>query len=121
MSDDDVKRVDLGQLTELSTGSVTEGTFLQRAGVGLFYRVLFTTVVIIAAAVTYLLWKTPSFPGDLTASPDTAAVLRMIAEQRSEVFANFLSFLEKLVIGVFLPLMTAILGYLFGTRQAADE
>lgn len=103
------------------TGSVSErGTFIQRAGVNLFYSILLLTALILLGLFLYLLLKTPA----LSISPSSeiqAATVQVITQERQIVFANFLSGIEKIIIAFCLPIITAILGYLFGTRADRDS
>jgi len=103
-------------------GWFQEGTFLQRAGLGLFYRVLLATTSVLLFLFGYLFWGTPPYPDTSQSSgvlPDSLS-FRLIAEQRSEVFQNFIEGVERIVVAIFLPLLTAILGYLFATRETAE-
>jgi hypothetical protein len=100
-------------------GSITEkGTYLQRAGVSLFYWVLGFTTFICVALFAYLLIKTPGFPcpSGCATITDTTYV-HMIAEQRALVFSNFLEAVSRLLLNLCLPLLTGILGYLFGQQK----
>ncbi len=112
-------RVNLLELTKniAPEGSVREkGSFLQRSGVALFYAMLILTALILIALFLYLLIKTPSF----SISPSTAldaTTTQTLLQERQSVFTNFISGIEKIVIAFCLPILTAILGYLFGTRE----
>jgi hypothetical protein len=112
-------RVDLETLTQnlAPKGSVREqGTFLQRSGVNLFYAMLILTAVILIALFLYLLIDTPAF----SISPSSALdenTGKTLLQERQTVFTNFLSGIEKIVIAFCLPILTAILGYLFGTSE----
>jgi hypothetical protein len=102
----------------LPPGSVHSGTYLQRAGMKLFGWILILAGAILLMAFVYVGVYTPSMPSvPANGTPSDSIVARLIIEQRATVFANFTGILEKLVIGFSLPLMTAILGYLFGTGQ----
>ena len=117
-------------LTDLADSFVPEGTihekgtFLQRAGVKLFYRVLSLTALVILALFIYLLMETPSFPKTETLSasaPTDSLTFDRIVSQRKAVFENFIDAIDKIVVGILLPLLTAILGYLFGTRETEND
>lgn len=96
-------------------GQVHEkGTFLQRSGVNLFYAVLSLTTLILIGLFLYLFIMTPSYSP--TAYLDTNTNQGLIQE-RHVVFSNFTSGIEKIIIAFCLPILTAILGYLFGTRE----
>lgn len=96
--------------------------FLQKAGVWLFYSVLLVMSLVLGALFWYLFSKTPAFP-ELTAGtssfPDSLSAVSL-ASQRTEVFGNFIMGVEKILVAVFLPVLTAILGYLFGTRGTGE-
>ena len=99
-------------------GDIKPETYLQRAGVDIFKWVLWFTVFISVALFSYLLLKMPAVPGlsGSGAAPDTAYV-RVILEQRAQVFNNFSEGVSRLLLNLCLPLLTAILGYLFGQRK----
>ena len=76
-------------------------------------------MIVLVLLIVYLFVQMPAMPatssGALSTS-DTVA-LRVSAEQRSIVFQQFITSVEKVIIAFFLPMLTAILGYLFGTRE----
>jgi hypothetical protein len=85
----------------------------------LFGLVLLLVGSILLLAFIYVWVYTPAMPRvPIQGTPSDSVVARLIVEQRATVFTNFVSIVEKLVIGFSLPIMTAILGYLFGTGQA---
>lgn len=106
---------------KLPPKSVTEkGTFLQKSGVYLFYSVLILTALILLGLFLYLLCITPSF----IVSPATAIdanTSQVLIQERQTVFGNFTAGVEKTIIAFCFPLLTGILGYLFGTREASNS
>lgn len=113
------------------------GTFLQRSGVTLFIVVLTVVLLVLIALFVNLfneLAQVPSAPGGdaLKAAfqrGDTVQTLRLAAHyravsdvvvaQRDSAWAHFIQGVKELVVGVFLPLLSGILGYIFGTRSEA--
>jgi hypothetical protein len=96
-------------------------TYLQRAGVKLFRWVLWSTMAALAALFLYLLWqlwKTPALENLQSGTAIDTTLLRVAVEQREAVFDNFLEGVRTVIVNVFLPLLTAILGYIFGTSDA---
>ncbi|HEV3051811.1 MAG TPA: hypothetical protein VGX50_16005 [Longimicrobium sp.] len=116
---------------------IDPGTFLQRSGVSLFLKVLLVTSIIVAALFINLMAELAQVPpgpsGDSLATAfatgDTSQALRLAAQyrvvsevlvaQRDAAWAHFVLGVKELVVTVLLPLMTGILGYIFGTRSEA--
>ena len=97
-----------------------KATYLQWAGVKLFIYVFWFTVAVTGALFLYWILKTPSLPSPPTnSSPLDSAYLRVIIEQRTQVFNNFLEAVSRVLLNLCLPLLTGILGYIFG--QKAEE
>lgn len=117
---DAVRRVLLSsEATRVFPGGIQEkGTFLQRAGVTLFLYVLGFTVLLCVALFAYLLCKTPAMPSLSGAgTPIDTTYVRLVFEQRAQVFSNFNEAVSRLLLNLCLPLLTAILGYIFGQRS----
>lgn len=120
------EQVDLVELAEEKFGrGVYQGTFLQQAGVKLFNRVLMVTIIVIGFIVVYWLVETvriPAWPLEASQHPGVTDSLaaRVISEHRATAFSNFETAIQMIVIGVFFPLLTAILGYLFGTGETGQ-
>ncbi len=76
---------------EYPKSEVIEGTYLQRAGVKLFQRMLWFTAGVLIVLVGYLALATPSVPKVSTAGvvPDTV-YMHLVLAQRAQVFSNFL-------------------------------
>jgi hypothetical protein len=113
-----VEKVDLEKLAkERVPGSIIPpGTYLQWAGMKLFSWIAWITVGILTALFLYLLLATPTLPKlSSTATVADSVTAHLVIDQRAAVFGNFLNGLEKLILNFCLPLMTGILGYLFGT------
>jgi len=103
---------------EYPKSEVTEGTYLQKAGVKLFQRVLWFTAGVGAVLFGYLYLAMPDFPkpSGTGALPDTVYV-HLVAAQRAQVFSNFLEAGSRLLLNLCLPLLSGILGYIFGQRS----
>lgn len=128
-------RVDLASIVE--SVDLDGSTFLQRSGVRLFLRVLLVTGLVLAALfanLVYELWAAPRVASSRAldaafAQQDTAVVARLAAHyraisevallQRSAAWDHFVIGIKELVVTVFLPILTGILGYVFGTRNDA--
>src|SRR6267378_3676564 len=105
------------EAAERFPGSIEKGTYLQRTGRELFYWVLGFTAFVSIALFAYVLFKTPAFPCPSGCSTVTdTSYVHMIAEQRAQVFSNFLEAVSRLLLNLCLPLLTGILGYLFGQK-----
>lgn len=120
LSKNRVNLLDLAKRTAPEGSVHQKGTFLQRSGVNLFYAVLALTGLVLLALFLYLLIKVPQF----SISPSTALdanTAQVLLQERQTVFTNFLSGVEKIIIAFCLPILTAILGYLFGTREGSDS
>lgn len=115
----EVRLEDLVQQSPITTGGVVEhrGSFLQRAGKTLFYVVLAATCAALAALFVYLFTNSPSTAAFQAAASADTLRFRLIAEQQGAVFQHFVTGVEKVIVAIFLPILTAILGYLFGTRE----
>jgi hypothetical protein len=114
---------------------VDPGTFLQRSGVSLFLKVLLVTSIIVFALFINLMAELAQVPrapsgtsltnaftrGDTTQTLRLAAHYRAVSEvailQRDAAWSHFVLGVKELIVAVFLPLMTGILGYIFGTRS----
>jgi hypothetical protein len=117
--DKDIRTVSLKEeANKRFSGDIKPETYLQRAGVDIFKWVLWFTVFITVALFSYVLVEMPAVPGQSGsgAAPDTAYV-RVILEQRAQIFNNFFEGVSRLLLNLCLPLLTAILGYLFGQRK----
>ncbi len=124
---------------ESGSVGVGSGTFLQRSGVKLFRWVLTLTALAVLALFISLyaeLSQTPQTPGAgaLTAAfqrGDTLQAQRLAAHyravsdvvvaQRDSAWAHFVMGVKELIVTVFFPLLTGILGYIFGTRSEAAQ
>jgi hypothetical protein len=84
--------------------------------------VLISTLVTLGALSWYLYWQLNGVRpvGAGPAATDTV-LAALLSAQRQEVFANFIAGVETLIVGVFLPLLTAILGYIFGTTSLSPD
>jgi predicted small integral membrane protein len=127
-------------LTNL-TGDVglDPGTFLQRSGVNLFLKVLAVSCVVLLALFINLMVELAHVPevppGSVLRNAfmrgDTVQTLRLAAHygavsevalaHRNAAWSHFILGVKELVVTVFLPLMTGILGYIFGTRTEAAQ
>ncbi len=89
---------------------------------------LWLTSFVLAALFGYLIWETvrvphltPRMPADSASVIRDTVIARLLLEQRQAVFSNFGTGVEKIVIAFLLPLLTAILGYLFGTQAGSTS
>jgi uncharacterized membrane protein len=98
------------------------GSYLERAGVSLFVYVLVLTMVVLAVLFTYLFVETPAWtlPASGGGAVDTLQ-LRLVSEQRELAFERFLRATERIVSSTLLPVLTAILGYIFGRPRTNRE
>ena len=127
-------------LSENPPVRVARGTYLQQEGIKLFSRVLLLTAAVMALLFVALgreLFVAPALPAPPALSPafqrgDTAVVARLTAELRAwselssahqrAAWDHFALGVKEVVVAILLPLLTGILGYIFGTRsQDADE
>jgi len=124
------------QLAEARSGvRLDPGTFLQRSGVSLFLKVLLVASAVILGLFVNLLIELARAPGmpdghglsQVFARGDTMQALRMAAQyremgeislaHRDAAWTHFVLGIKELVVTIFFPLLTGILGYIFGTRQ----
>jgi hypothetical protein len=112
------------------------GTFLQRSGVSLFLKVLLiASIVILGLFINLLieLGRAPGLPDDglsrALADGDSLHAIRVAAQYRAmgevslvhrdAAWTHFMLGIKEVVVAVFFPLLTGILGYIFGTNQVA--
>jgi hypothetical protein len=113
------------------------GTFLQRSGVSLFLKVLLAASLVILGLFLNLLIELHRAPGlpdgdglaQAFARGDTLQAVRLAAQYRAlgevslahrdAAWTHFVMGIKELVVTVFFPLLTGILGYIFGTRHDA--
>jgi len=113
------KAINLEQLADKALppeGLLEKGSFLQNTGRNLFYAVLIFTALVIIGLFAYLIIATPSY-GLTPSTPLNTETSAALIQERQVVFSNFITGIEKIVIAFCLPILTAILGYLFGTRD----
>lgn len=122
-----VKLTDVGAYKRIAKPKA-KGTFLQESGVRIFKWMLWLTSFVLAALFAYLIWETlrvphltPRMPADSAGAIRDTVMARLLLEQRQAVFSNFGTGVEKIVIAFLLPLLTAILGYLFGTQAGSTS
>jgi hypothetical protein len=115
------------------------GTFLQRSGVSLFLCVLAVAAAVILALFLNLvveLGRAPRVPdadaiARAFAQGDTLQALRLAAQYRAmgelslahrdAAWTHFAMGIKDLVVTVFFPLLTGILGYVFGTQAGSSR
>jgi hypothetical protein len=103
-------------------GSIKErGTFLQRAGVSLFYWVFGATILVLLTLTVYTIVRTPTLPPVSTGTAADTIAYRLISAERQVIFDNYMEAVQAVIVAVLLPLLTAILGYLFGTAATEKD
>lgn len=95
---------------------------IQKAGVYLTWGVLGMITLFVAIMLVYLWRSDPASGLPLTVSagsaPDTVRFRLQAAEQTA--FRDFwLKILQMVLLNVLLPVLTALLGYIFGTQSRA--
>src|SRR5437879_13524120 len=82
-----------------------KATYLQWAGVQLFKYMFWFTVAVAFAMFLYLVLKTPDLPprSPTSAPPDTSYI-RVLLEQRAQVFSNFKDIGSTILLTLSLPL-----------------
>jgi hypothetical protein len=131
------RTVDLDEQT--SNVGVDTGTFLQRSGVKLFSWVLLVTLFVVLMLFVNLFAELAHLPdvpsgnvltrafqrGDTVQTLRLASHYRIVADvavaQRDSAWAHFVLGVKELVVAVLLPLLTGILGYIFGTRSETTQ
>jgi hypothetical protein len=96
-------------------------TFVQWAGLRLVWTVFGSIACVLLSLVIYLTFATPdihAFGAPVTA--DSQALQQKAAEA---VFQRVTGLVDQIVIRVFLPVLTLLLGYVFGatSHQAQDR
>jgi hypothetical protein len=87
------------------------------AGVRFFWAILGLAAITVVGLLLYVILRTPSIPAlTADATPDSAYLAAVIRE-RANVVDNAVKLGQLLLVGICLPLLTAILGYLFGTSR----
>jgi hypothetical protein len=96
------------------------------AGVTLTWGVLGVIVVFLIAMITFL-WSAESnsstaltgilAKGDTTHGVDTTR-FHLVSAERASFRTYWLSLIQMVLLNVLLPVLTALLGYVFGTTQA---
>lgn len=99
----------------------------ERAGVNLTWGVLCVIGGWLVAVLIFLWTQEAAFQGALPRSTpplggDTLG-FRLIASERAAFRAFWLDMVQMVLVNVLLPVLTALLGYVFGTTQArrSDE
>jgi hypothetical protein len=92
-------------------------TYREFAGVRFFWAILSLAAITVVGLLLYVILRTPSIPAlTANATPDSAYLAAVIRE-RANVVDNAVKLGQLLLVGICLPLLTAILGYLFGTSR----
>lgn len=96
----------------------------EKAGVYLTWGVL-GLIGIFLAVILLILWANESQSSTLAAklieAGKDAATLQSVAEQRAAFRTFWLEITRTILLNVLLPVLTALLGYVFGTTQAAAQ
>ena len=96
----------------------------EKAGVYLTWGVL-GLIGIFLAIILLILWANESQSSTLAAklieAGKDAATLQSVAEQRAAFRTFWLEITRTILLNVLLPVLTALLGYVFGTTQAAAQ
>jgi hypothetical protein len=114
----------LGELAaELQKGSVPDRrepdirekpTFVQWAGVRLLGAVLGLIALLVIVLLVYLAVATPSITA--FGSPVTADSFALYQKTSDVVFQRVTSLVDQIVIKTLVPILTLLLGYVFGAR-----
>jgi len=118
--------IDVKSAQDVTPASAPVGTALsgrERAGIYLTWGVL-GIIAAFLIVILAILWSNESQSAALSsrlleAPVLDAARLQSVAEQRGTFRTFWLEMTEKILLNVFLPVLTALLGYVFGTTQAA--
>ena len=109
-------------LDDLFKGGIQEGTYLQRAGVRVFKWTLWLFGGSLVLLAIYVAFATPAIPDlSLGSSAADSVVIRLLIEERGNVFDHAMRFVSVFFANIYFPLLTGILGYIFGTTPTAVE
>ena len=119
--------VDVASAKDVTPESAPVGRALsgkEKAGVYLTWGVL-GLIGIFLAFIILILWANESQNSTLAAklieAGKDAATLQSVAEQRAAFRTFWLEVTRTILLNVLLPVLTALLGYVFGTTQAAAQ
>lgn len=105
-------------------GQAEEGTFTQRAGIKLAKWVGTVGAVVTIAIVLRWIWMTwcLSCPNisSATTPEQMDALIRSYKALQDQALQSAVQMFDTVVVKVFLPVFTSILGYIFGARSSAE-
>jgi hypothetical protein len=121
----DASVVDFAAAKDVTPESAPVGRALsgkERAGVNLTWGVL-GLIGLFLSVIILILWANESQNSSLAAklieAGKDAAALQSVAEQRAAFRTFWLEITRTILLNVLLPVLTALLGYVFGTTQVA--
>lgn len=95
----------------------TPESYREFVGARFLWAILGLTALTALGLLLYVIIRTPAVPTfTANAAPDSV-YLAAIIKERATVVDNAVKLGQLLLVGICLPLLTAILGYLFGTSR----
>jgi hypothetical protein len=93
---------------------IEETKYVTRAGVWIAWGVIAVIVVFTLAILSHWMWT--ALPITVFGNPVTAESLALYQKARDAAFQQVTSLIDMLVLKAFIPILTLILGYIFGTQ-----
>jgi hypothetical protein len=96
----------------------------ERAGIYLTWGVLGIIIVFLILVLAALWWnesRSAALSSRVLEGAIDAAKLQAIAEERTSFRTFWLEITKTILLNVFLPVLTALLGYVFGTTQISSR
>ena len=118
MADIDVSSAQTVTPPKAPVGSSLTGR--ERAGIYLTWGVLASIVLFLGLFLAALWWnegRSAELTATLIKGSIDEAKLRAITEERTAFRAFWFELIKTILLNVFLPVLTALLGYVFGTTQ----
>jgi uncharacterized membrane protein YraQ (UPF0718 family) len=105
--------------TQVGEIAIAPPTFLERWGVVFLAFAGAWILAVGTALLIYFFWKQPAFPSMIGQSPDQVTQALNIHKQVSDQWSESLtSIFDLLVTKTVLPVVTLLLGYLFGKAKS---
>lgn len=126
MTDPVPSTLDLNQASEVTPRRAPVGAPLsgkERAGVNLTWGVLVIVAAYLLVVIVFLWGRESALgyslpPGSADVAADTLR-FRLMAAERTAFRAFWLQMVQMVLVNVLLPVLTALLGYVFGTQARA--
>lgn len=117
-------QIDVSQAVEVSPASapVAPLSGKEQAGVNLTWGVLYLIGAFILVLVTILLineYRAATLARELIQAGRPAEFIQAVETQRAAFRTFWLELTKTILLNVLLPVLTALLGYVFGTTQSA--